>query len=477
MSAGRLPRRGKIEQHPVTALLQAVYDGGHSGCLKVSRGRVTRTLYFKKGMITYASSTERHDRLGEVLVAQEILTREEVNEAFRKARSSQSLLGRELLVGGNITAQELFLAVTAQMVNILEKMRSWRKGDFEFDEDGAPEAGTVLLRIPLSLYLRGRQKKTGKRPRDAGRPTEPEEAAEAAGGEEVLVIDDEELEYRGEAAEEAGEEEARPAAGASLDESVIPEEEESEEEQEKLRQEVTFAVQELKLRRDGDPFTLLGVKPSSSLEEIRSAYDYLARLLHPHQHPGGLAAETASEATELFRAVASAYEEARGAAGTAGEAAPPAAPAVIERMSVSAAALDEGDVVRRLFFRAKQYMAKGNYWQAADSLRNVVRRKPQDPMYRNLLGVCLMQTGRRLHEAEEHVKEAIRLDPGNPDYITSLGLVYKAGRFHSKARDMFRQALLYDGKHRQAREELRKLGAEVETARKTGAFWSKIFRK
>ena len=121
-------------------------------------------------------------------------------------------------------------------------------------------------------------------------------------------------------------------------------------------------------------------------------------------------------------------------------------------------------------------MAKGNYWQATDSLRQVVRKRPREAMYRNLLGFCLMKTGRRLHEAEEHIREAIRLDPGNPDFITNLGLVYKAGRLHSKAKDMFQQALIYDKRHKMARQQLR----EVTPLADPGVprpIWKKIFGK
>jgi len=135
-----------------------------------------------------------------------------------------------------------------------------------------------------------------------------------------------------------------------------------------------------------------------------------------------------------------------------------------------------GDQTRRLFYRAKEQMAKGNYWQATDALRQVVRKRPKEAMYRNLLGFCLMQTGRRLHEAEEHVREAIRLEPGNPDYITNLGLVYKAGRFYSKAKDMFLQALIYDKRHKMARRELREVSRLVDTG-EAKPIWKKIFGK
>ena len=184
----------------------------------------------------------------------------------------------------------------------------------------------------------------------------------------------------------------------------------------------------------------------------------------------------AEEAGSLFREVAAAYQDLNAPRGSPEPAVPSDEPIQSGRVKPPKGAPAAAESASRLYYRAKEYVARGNYWQATDTMRQVVRRKPGEAMYRNLLGICLMQTGRRLHEAEEHIREAIRLDPGNPDYVANLGLVYKSGRFYKKARDMFQQAILYDRKHQLARHELRKLPRHDEPAkRSSGGFWKKIF--
>jgi len=501
-----IPVQGSLKEYSVTRLLQIILEEQVSGSLTVSRGDTSRTLFLKDGMITYAASTESRDRLGEIFVIQGKLSKSEVRQAFEKARRKNTLLGRTLLVEGMITSHELFLAVTAQVVGILERMRSWRKGDFVFDVGGATEPGTVLLRIPLSLYL-GVEEKKGK---DDAFLLEEEDVLKVAADDAVDEEDvPEGLQFVGEGEEDdtfgksdrpAPVEEARAEVGeeeppgkvrdedSAWGELELPREEEEEEEAEgegdegevdygARIEEIVFNVQEIRRRSGRDAHTVLGVHKGATATEIQDAYHYLAKHLHPDQRPPGVPEDVAREANELFREVTSAYHE---AAMPAKE--PPAAasaPTSISppgRVTASTDSMVGGDQARNLFYRAKEQMANGNYWQATDSLRQVVRRKPREAMYRNLLGFCLMQTGRRLHEAEEHIREAIRLDPGNADYITNLGLVYKAGRFHSKAKDMFQQALIYDKRHKMARQELRVVSRLAETGGPK-PMWRKIFGK
>jgi Flp pilus assembly protein TadD len=503
VSARTLPARGTLKEHSVTRLLQIVLDEQISGALIVTRGDTTRTLYVKNGMITYATSTENRDRLGEIFIIQGKLSEEEVREAFRKARSKNTLLGRVLLVDGLITSQELFLAVTAQVVAILERMRSWRKGDFIFEFGGEPEAGTVLLRIPLSLYLGVKEKKRKVAPPlPRGREEVRTAEAEKRYGEEIPegfeFTDEEETE----ATLLAVEAEKTPEGGNEEPPDIVQDEAgtwgevEISDDGETVRQagaedavagdinvgslveEIAFNVQEIRRRSGRGAHTLLGVGEDATVAEVQDAYHYLAKILHPDHHPPELPEDISRDTADLFQEVTAAYHEAERSAGAAPSTAAGTAPAAAsqERVSASEDSLVAGDQTRRLFYRAKEQMAKGNYWQATDSLRQVVRRRPREAMYRNLLGFCLMQTGRRLHEAEEHIREAIRLDPGNPDFITNLGLVYKAGRFHSKAKDMFQQALIYDKRHKMARQQLK----EVAPLADPGAakpIWKKFFGK
>ena len=83
MSASTVPLRGKLEKHSLPAVLRALLGERRDGCLTVSRGAITRRLYLRGGMIIYGSSTERQDRLGEILVAQGKLSKADHKKYWR----------------------------------------------------------------------------------------------------------------------------------------------------------------------------------------------------------------------------------------------------------------------------------------------------------------------------------------------------------------------------------------------------------
>jgi len=131
-------------------------------------------------------------------------------------------------------------------------------------------------------------------------------------------------------------------------------------------------------------------------------------------------------------------------------AAAPSAATVAQRLRPAASDEDQS---RRFFAQGREWISKRNYWQAADALRQAVRLKPAEAICRQYLGLALMQT-KRLHEAEEHLLEATRLEPNNPAHFVNLGRVYRGGRLYKKAREAFERALRLDPHNEHARDEL-----------------------
>ncbi|MFH2068967.1 MAG: tetratricopeptide repeat protein [Candidatus Omnitrophota bacterium] len=68
--------------------------------------------------------------------------------------------------------------------------------------------------------------------------------------------------------------------------------------------------------------------------------------------------------------------------------------------------------------------------EAIEQLRKIISRNPENHEALNYLGYTLVERNERLDEAEQLIKEAVRLDPENGAYLDSLGWLYfKKGRF------------------------------------------------
>ncbi|MHB8836477.1 MAG: DUF4388 domain-containing protein [Candidatus Methylomirabilia bacterium] len=459
MAVSTVPLRGKLENHSLSALLRALLSERRDGCLTVVRGAITRQLYLRGGMIIYGSSTERQDRLGEILVAQGKLTKPDLKKYWEQSQAGNQLLGITLVVNGRITLSDLYQGVTAQVVTILDRLQKWRKGDFEFEEGSEPAVGTVLLRIPLALYLRtdsvkratvekpAAKKAAVKKPatrRVAGKKgaaVAPPPAAPAAGADQprpsdVVADEDQVVEIPGApAAEEA------ITAAAAHEMACIGE--------------VSFMVQELGKRLGQGPFTLLGVPFEAEREVVHAAYHRIAKVLHPDRLPKGCTPDLVLEAEEIYREVTAASQAAEEQLRRRAAAAPTAAKGVHRARP----ALSDEEQCRRFFAKGREWISKRNYWQAADALRQAVRLKPAEAIFRQYLGLALMQT-RRLHEAEEHLLEATRLEPNDPVHFVNLGRVYRGGRLYKKARGAFERALRLDPGNEHARDELSDLPEE-----------------
>jgi hypothetical protein len=443
------PSGGRIEDHPLASVLLALLREGRDGCLTVARGGITRRLYLRGGMIVYSSSNKRADRLGEILIAQGKLTRDELRRYWQESRSGNRQLGITLVLNGVITLSDLYQAVAAQVVTILDRLQKMHSGEFSFEERRVPPTGTVLLRIPLALYLRpGRRKRAGRHAPEAegsGRTAAtPSAARVGAGYEEVIVVGEEE-----------------PGRGAAI----------SFEDARRLESigEVSFMVQELRRRLGQGPHVLLGVGADATAPALQAAYDHIASVLGPGRAPAACPPELLKEAAEVFREVAAALKALTGVSERERRAEPPPPQRIVQKV-------DE-DPSRRHFALGRDWLAKRNYWQAADALRQAVRIKPGDATYRQYLGLALMQC-RRLPEAEEHLVEAARLEPGNPAHFVALGRVYRAGRLHRKAAEAFQRALRLDPANRQARDELADLAGEQPAGRGgEGGILRKIFGK
>jgi tetratricopeptide (TPR) repeat protein len=82
------------------------------------------------------------------------------------------------------------------------------------------------------------------------------------------------------------------------------------------------------------------------------------------------------------------------------------------------------DDPRGMYVLAQVLEARGDLQGAETSLRDLLRKDPSDATALNYLGYMLAEHGQRLDEAVDLVQRALKVDPGNPSFLDSLGWAY-----------------------------------------------------
>ncbi|HUU56813.1 MAG TPA: DUF4388 domain-containing protein [bacterium] len=137
--------KGDLETINLPDVLQLLSSARKSGALSIRRGAEEKRLYFREGLLVYASSTDEREKLGSVLVRESYID----EDAVVRVRASQEKSGRPfglcLLEQGKIPHEKLITGLKTQARMIITNLFQWWGGHFEFiDGDQAwPEEISV----------------------------------------------------------------------------------------------------------------------------------------------------------------------------------------------------------------------------------------------------------------------------------------------------------------------------------------------
>ncbi|MBQ3069381.1 MAG: DnaJ domain-containing protein [Clostridia bacterium] len=145
-----------------------------------------------------------------------------------------------------------------------------------------------------------------------------------------------------------------------------------------------------------NPYEVLGVSPSATDEEIKTAYRNLARKYHPDNYGDNplseLAQEKMKEINEAYDAI---VRERQGGGRSSGGGA------------------QYADI--RVMVNQRRYMQ-------AEELLDGIPSSSRNAEWYYLKGVCLYQKG-WLEEANRHFSQAVNMDPQNMEYRTAFNRV------------------------------------------------------
>lgn len=150
--------KGSLKEASLPDVLQLLTMGGKTGCLSVTDRQSFGYIYFEEGRITYASLLNRRDRLGDIFVRENVITREQLEAAIEEQSQTRDgrRLGEILRDSGAIDEAKLEKYVRHQIEEAVYHLFTWNQGTFYFEPGQRPEREEIVVSIdPESLLLEG----------------------------------------------------------------------------------------------------------------------------------------------------------------------------------------------------------------------------------------------------------------------------------------------------------------------------------
>lgn len=135
---------GSLGTLSIEEVFAHILSGIRSGLLAVQHGPVRRTVSFRDGQVVFATSTERWERLGAVLVRLGLLKQAQLTQAVAKVTPSRRI-GQVLTSEGLVSEANLYGAMTYVVREVVLSLFELEEGSFLFVEGPAPMADVVKL--------------------------------------------------------------------------------------------------------------------------------------------------------------------------------------------------------------------------------------------------------------------------------------------------------------------------------------------
>jgi hypothetical protein len=138
---------GKLKDFGIADILQLLAQQQKTGILLVEHKQESAEIYFLKGLVIETRSSQHSDRLGEMLIRGEYVTRQQVDTALERQGDTFDYLGTILVRDGLIQHEVLQQALLAQMLDTFFDILQWREGQYRFIADKFKKEG-ALENIP-----------------------------------------------------------------------------------------------------------------------------------------------------------------------------------------------------------------------------------------------------------------------------------------------------------------------------------------
>jgi tetratricopeptide (TPR) repeat protein len=147
--------KGSLKEASLADVCQLLALGQKNGCLSVADGSRFGQIYFERGRIIYARIVNRRDRLGDILVRDGVLAQAQLDEVLqRQSQEPDRRVGELLVACEYLTREDLTRYIRLQIEEAIYHLFTWSRGNFFFDVDARPDEADIVVSInPETLLL------------------------------------------------------------------------------------------------------------------------------------------------------------------------------------------------------------------------------------------------------------------------------------------------------------------------------------
>ncbi|MEO0288187.1 MAG: DUF4388 domain-containing protein [candidate division WOR-3 bacterium] len=147
--------RGNLQEASLPDIIQLLSLGRKTGVLSVSDKKNFGDIFFKDGKIVYCSIVNREERIGNLLLKSNDITKEQLEKAleYQEEIKSKKRLG-DILVEMNFVSKEVLeKRIKQQITDSIFTLLTWKTGFFNFEPNIEPVSETITVEIEADDVL------------------------------------------------------------------------------------------------------------------------------------------------------------------------------------------------------------------------------------------------------------------------------------------------------------------------------------
>jgi Domain of unknown function (DUF4388) len=142
-----------LAQTPLAEILVTIHRYKVPGVVECRRGDEVKRIFLDRGRIVFASTNQISESLGDMLLGEGRITREQYEESIRRVKETRKRHGVTLVEMRLLPADELFVAVQRQIQEIIWTLFTWTTGSATFTpgRDRNLEFVKIDMAVPYAI--------------------------------------------------------------------------------------------------------------------------------------------------------------------------------------------------------------------------------------------------------------------------------------------------------------------------------------